>query len=204
MLTNGIFWHKKFIVGTSPPPPSPSLLMLAAASPAPWSSSAPSPWASPPISLMSTPISQHHHCHLHLQAAQHVGLLHLLLPFPPMLLEAPGILAGGMGSVWFIWNIKYYLAPDLGPVPHPLCVCVCCGRALHAYPQPTPTYDPAPSCFPAPISVSFCISSSSVLCLLTTQLTRCWTCGHPGSSLVTNSVLSDWFLHEAGAWEKYR
>ena len=133
MLTNGIFWHKKFIVGTSPPPPSPSLLMLAAASPAPWSTSAPSPWASPPISLMSTPISQHHHCHLHLQAAQHVGLLHLLLPFPPMLLEAPGILAGGMGSVWFIWNIKYYLAPDLGPVPHPLCVCVCCGRALHAY-----------------------------------------------------------------------
>ena len=138
MLTNGIFWHKKFIVGTSPPPPSPSLLMLAAASPAPWSSSAPSPWASPPISLMSTPISQHHHCHLHLQAAQHVGLLHLLLPFPPMLLEAPGILAGGMGSVWFIWNIKYYLAPDLGPVPHPLCVCVSAvdGLCMHIPNQP--------------------------------------------------------------------
>ena len=85
-----------------------------------------------------------------------------------------------------------------------VCVCACCGRALHAYPQPTPTYDPAPSCFPAHFSVSFCISSSSVLCILTTQPTKCWTCGHPGSSFVTNSVLSGWFLHEAGAWEKYR
>ena len=94
---------------------------------------------SSPISLMSTPISQHHHCHLHLQAAQHVGLLHLLLHFPPMLLEAPGILAGEWVPCDLSETLNIISLPIWALCRAPsVCVCVSAvaGLCMHIPNQP--------------------------------------------------------------------